>query len=117
MAHDRASARVMADSVFQLTIGAGQAVVLPHVFLPGVHDECLDVSIGNFEVPGNSPTRRTIAAPDAPVFAQGIEEVRFVAGGDVVLDGNQDGAARIGRNGGKAPVVPWCQIRPDIGDA
>ena len=116
MSHDRRPARVAAHAIFQLTVGTREAIVLPHVFLPRRHDECLQVTVGSLEILGNPPTGRAVAQPDASVFAHRFEELRFAAGGNLVFDCNQYPTIGIGFNGRESPVVPRCQIGTDIGD-
>ena len=65
----------LAQPLFKLAIRPGYAVMLTKVFRPGTHDECLDIPVGDLQVSANPPSRRAVAAPDASVFAHGLDKL------------------------------------------
>src|SRR6266481_1923008 len=68
MTHDRFAFDVRRDQRRQIAIGAGQTLVLTQMFGPRDDDECLEIGVGLFEIAIQTPSRRSIPAPDALVL-------------------------------------------------
>jgi hypothetical protein len=100
------AARATAQPLFELAIGAGDAVMLANVFRPGAHNERFEITAGDLEVSANSPARRPIAAPDASVLAHGLDKFRDPLGSHVVFNRDQDRAAIGIGDKRQAPVIP-----------
>jgi hypothetical protein len=55
MAHDGFSTGVAPDSLLELTVAAGQTLVLSEVFRPGGHGKRFEIDIGVLEVTEDVP--------------------------------------------------------------
>src|SRR5271163_1188383 len=90
--------RVALHSFFDLTISLGRALMLTQVFRPRIDYEGFEITILNFQVSINAPTRSAVAAPDASVFVHGIEKLGSLFRDHVVLcrDQNRTGVISIG---------------------
>ena len=89
----RGTNRVSAQPLLYWAIGPRDSVMLTKVFGPRTDHECLQVTVWNFQVPANPPSRRAIAATHASVFAHGFDELGYPFGNDVVFHGHQDRSA------------------------
>jgi hypothetical protein len=80
------------QTFFKLTIRPGKPVMLTKVFRPRTHDKRFDIAVGGLKIPADAPSRRAVAAPNAPVLTHGLDEVCHSTGIEVVFNRDQDRA-------------------------
>ncbi len=89
MTHDRFAPSVGRDQLLEIAVAPGHALVLTRMFGPRDDDERLERGVGLFEIAIQTPSRRSIPAPDALVLPHRPEECVCVLGFDSVLDGDE----------------------------
>src|SRR3984885_8765483 len=86
--------------------------MLSQVFSPRTHYKRLNISTGALQIVENAPARRTVAAPDASVPTNCLQELAHILGRYFVFNGNQYGTRifpygeRITIEVGQGPMVP-----------
>src|SRR5580693_4577222 len=120
MMHPRFSGKIAVYSPFQLTVGLSLPLMLTQVFCPRVHQEYLQITIGDFSVSEDSPPICAVTTPHPTIFMHCTRKFCCPFWNDVVFNGNQYGSLlnlspNVSDDDGHAPVVPGAQIRSRIG--
>src|SRR5580658_998325 len=94
--------------------------MLSQVFSPRTHYKRLNISTGALHVVENAPARGTVAAPDASVPTNCLEEPADILGRYFVFNSDQHGARiftcgeRITIEVGQGPMVPSRDVHRRI---
>ena len=104
-------------------IGRRHALMLPQVLAPGTYGKGFDKSVGLFQVVEDTPSRRSVPAPDTPIASNCLQKFFDVLWLNLILHCYQYRTRLVAAwkntvtNLGQRPMVPSCQIHSGIGKA
>src|ERR1700733_642059 len=108
----------VAEHLFlNLTVGSSEAVMLPLVFRPRVDFEALQVCIRCFCIDEDPPAYRAIAATNALIVVDLMQELRSFRRINYILHGDEDRplvGSRFLDHGRFNPVIPDAEIQLSI---
>jgi hypothetical protein len=81
------------DSLFNFSIRAGRALVLPRVFGPRIHQERFDVAVRIFEVLKDSPSKGAVTSPNTSILMHCLDKRAFLFKVDIILNRDQNRAS------------------------
>ena len=115
MAHFRLACNEAAQTFLQLAVGLGLSRVLTQMFGPRMYQEYLYEAICCFSITEDAPPIRAIAAPDARILMDRLDELSFALWNHSIFDHHQNWtllkvSSQLFDNDRHAPVVPWTQI-------
>src|ERR1700722_10787440 len=112
MLHDDWFQRVAYDTDFNFAVRYGEAVVLPLMFGPGIHNKRFQIDIRSFRIVVNSPPCGAVAATNSLIFVYLFQEIRRLRRINHIFHGNQN---RPEIRGGllehlrRGPVIPFTE--------
>ena len=115
MTHFRVADHVASQSLLEVAVRLGFALVLAQVFGPRIHQKYFQIMVRDFGVVVHTPTERSIATPHALILIDSLQKLRFLFWCDHIFDRNQHRTlVKIGANvfdsDRHSPMVPRTQI-------